>query len=112
LSRGASRASTTEKTREPSPPGPDLLDDLDDGTAAAITNPGVSSFAAYAQCPRLKIGEIVLINGATGTSGHNYLLWGRLAMQIAKHFGARTIMGMAPCRRLAFARAVLGNTCR
>jgi NADPH:quinone reductase-like Zn-dependent oxidoreductase len=46
-----------------------LPDGIDDVTAAAIANPGMSSWAAYTERARLKAGETVLINGATGTSG-------------------------------------------
>jgi NADPH:quinone reductase-like Zn-dependent oxidoreductase len=63
-----------------------LPDALDDVTAAAIANPGMSSWAAYAERAMLKAGETVLINGATGIAG-------RLAVQIAKHFGAKKIIG-------------------
>src|ERR1700761_4167393 len=63
----------------------DLPDDLDDVTAAAIANPGMSSWAAYAERARLKPGETVLVNGATGTSG-------RLAVQIARYLGAKKII--------------------
>jgi len=60
-------------------------DDVDDVTAAAIANPGMSSWAAYAERARLQAGETVLVNGATGTAG-------RLAVQIAKHLGARKVI--------------------
>jgi NADPH:quinone reductase-like Zn-dependent oxidoreductase len=63
----------------------DLPDDLDDVTAAAIANPGMSSWAAYTERARLKPGETVLVNGATGTSG-------RLAVQIARYLGAKKII--------------------
>jgi len=62
-----------------------LPDDLDDVTAAAIANPGMSSWAAYAERAKLKPGETVLVNGATGASG-------RLAVQIAKHMGAGRVV--------------------
>jgi NADPH:quinone reductase-like Zn-dependent oxidoreductase len=62
-----------------------LPDDLDDATAAAIANPGMSSWAAYKERARLKAGETVLVNGATGASG-------RLAVQIAKHLGAKRVI--------------------
>jgi NADPH:quinone reductase-like Zn-dependent oxidoreductase len=62
-----------------------LPDALDDVTAAAIANPGVSSWAAYTERARLKVGETVLVNGATGTAG-------RLAVQIAKHLGAKKVI--------------------
>ena len=62
-----------------------LPDELDDVTAAAIANPGMSSWAAYTERARLKAGETVLVNGATGTAG-------RLAVQIAKHLGAKKVI--------------------
>lgn len=62
-----------------------LPDDLDDLTAAAIANPGMSSWAALAERARLQAGETVLVNGATGTAG-------RLAVQIARHLGARKVI--------------------
>jgi NADPH:quinone reductase-like Zn-dependent oxidoreductase len=62
-----------------------LPGDLDDVTAAAIANPGMSSWAAYTERARLKVGETVLVNGATGTAG-------RLAVQIARHLGARKVI--------------------
>lgn len=60
-------------------------DDLDDVIAAALANPGMSSWAAYVERAKLRPGETVLINGATGTSG-------RLAVQIAKHLGAGKVI--------------------
>ena len=60
-------------------------DRLVDTTAAAIANPGMSSWAALSERAKLKAGETVLINGATGTSG-------RLAVQIAKVLGAKKII--------------------
>lgn len=74
-----------------------LPDDLDDVTAAAIANPGMSSWAAYTQRARLKPGETVLVNGATGRSG-------RLAVQIARHLGAGKVI--ATGRNVEALRAV------
>ena len=62
-----------------------LPDDLDDVTAAASANPGMSSWVALTERARFVKGESVLINGATGVSG-------RLAIQIAKHMGARRVI--------------------
>ncbi len=62
-----------------------LPDGLDDVTAAALANPGMSSWAAFTERARLKPGETVLINGATGASG-------RLAVQIARHLGAGKVI--------------------
>ncbi|MGE4431981.1 MAG: zinc-binding alcohol dehydrogenase family protein [Sphingobium sp.] len=60
-------------------------DGLDDATAAAIGNPGMSSWAALTQRAHLQAGETVLINGATGASG-------RLAVRIARHLGAARVI--------------------
>lgn len=62
-----------------------LPDGLDDVTAAALANPGMSSWAALTERAKLKAGEVVLINGATGAAG-------RLAVQIAKHLGAGKVI--------------------
>jgi NADPH:quinone reductase-like Zn-dependent oxidoreductase len=62
-----------------------LPDDLDDVTAAAIANPGMSAWAAFKERAKLTAGETVLVNGATGTAG-------RLAVQIAKYMGARKVV--------------------
>lgn len=58
---------------------------LDAVTAAALANPGMSSWAALTERAHLRAGETVLVNGATGTSG-------RLAIQIAKHLGAKKVI--------------------
>jgi len=60
-------------------------DGLDDVAAAALANPGMSSWAAYKERAQLQAGETVLVNGATGASG-------QLAVQIARHFGAKRII--------------------
>ena len=59
--------------------------ELDDVTAAAIANPGMSAWAAMVERAQLKAGETVLVNGATGTAG-------RLAVQLAKHLGAARVI--------------------
>jgi NADPH:quinone reductase-like Zn-dependent oxidoreductase len=75
----------SERTVAPAAHCLPLPDDLDDVTAAAIANPGMSSWAAYQERARLKAGETVLVNGATGAAG-------RLAVQIARHFGAKKVI--------------------
>jgi NADPH:quinone reductase-like Zn-dependent oxidoreductase len=62
-----------------------LPDDVDDITAAPIAIPGMSSWAAFRERAHLVSGENVLINGATGVAG-------RLAVQIAKHLGAKRVI--------------------
>lgn len=77
--------SMAEQTLVPASRCIDLPDELDDITAAAIANPGMSSWAALTERASLQIGETVLINGATGISG-------RLAVQIARYLGAKKII--------------------
>lgn len=64
---------------------PEGLSDID---AAAMAIPGMSSWAALTERAHLVAGETVLINGATGASG-------RLAIQIAKHLGAKKVIATA-----------------
>jgi NADPH:quinone reductase-like Zn-dependent oxidoreductase len=63
----------------------DLPDDLDDVTAAAIANPGMSSWAGLTERAGFQRGQSVLVHGATGSSG-------RLAVQVAKHLGAHRVI--------------------
>jgi NADPH:quinone reductase-like Zn-dependent oxidoreductase len=65
-----------------------LPNDLDEKLAAALAIPGMSSWVALVERAELRSGETVLINGATGTSG-------RLAIQIARHLGAKTVIATA-----------------
>jgi NADPH:quinone reductase-like Zn-dependent oxidoreductase len=62
-----------------------LPDGLCDESAAAMAVPGMSSWAALVERASLRAGETVLVNGATGASG-------RLAIQIAKHLGAKKVI--------------------
>lgn len=62
-----------------------LADTLKDEIAAAIVNPGMSSYAALTVRSPLKTGENVLILGATGVAG-------QLAVQVAKYLGAKRIV--------------------
>jgi NADPH:quinone reductase-like Zn-dependent oxidoreductase len=62
-----------------------LPDELDDVTAAAIANPGMSSWVALKERAHFIPGETVLVNGATGTAGS-------LAIQIAKYTGAKKVV--------------------
>jgi NADPH:quinone reductase-like Zn-dependent oxidoreductase len=63
----------------------EIPDSLDDITAAAIANPGMSAWAALVERAHLVAGETVLVNGATGTAG-------RLAVQLAKHLGTGKVI--------------------
>jgi NADPH:quinone reductase-like Zn-dependent oxidoreductase len=81
----APHGSMAERAVAPSTQCLSLPNELDDVTAAAIANPGMSSWAALEERARLKAGETVLINGATGASG-------RLAVQIARRLGASKVI--------------------
>jgi NADPH:quinone reductase-like Zn-dependent oxidoreductase len=62
-----------------------LPDYVDDGTAAALGNPGLASWGALLGRARLQAGESVLVNGATGVAGQQ-------AVQAAKQLGARRVI--------------------
>lgn len=77
--------SMSQRTVVRSGPCVALPDGLDDVTAAALGNPGMSAWAALKERAKLTAGETVLVNGATGTAG-------RLAVQIAKYMGAKKVI--------------------
>jgi NADPH:quinone reductase-like Zn-dependent oxidoreductase len=60
-------------------------DGLDEVTAAAVANPGMSAWAALVERAQLQPGETVLVNGATGTAG-------RIAVQLAKYLDAGKVI--------------------
>jgi NADPH:quinone reductase-like Zn-dependent oxidoreductase len=62
-----------------------LPNELDDVTAAAIANPGMSAWAALVERAHLQPGETILVNGATSTAG-------RIAVQLAKYLGASKVI--------------------
>ena len=62
-----------------------LPEGLDDATAAAAANPGISCWLPLTLLAPLRAGESVLVNGGTGISG-------RMAIQVAKHLGARRVI--------------------
>jgi NADPH2:quinone reductase len=64
-------------------PLPAALDDL---TAAALPNPGVSAWLTLTHRAKFAAGETALILGATGVTG-------QLAVQIAKLLGAKRVFG-------------------
>jgi NADPH2:quinone reductase len=63
-----------------------IPDAIDDATAAALPNPGVSAYLVLTHNARLASGETVLILGATGVTG-------KLAVQVARLLGACRIVG-------------------
>lgn len=78
-----------------------LPGDLDDVAVAAIVNPGISSWAAYSERASPKAGGTVLVDGATGAAG-------RLAVQVAKHRGAKKIIATGRSDRAPEAVAAVG----
>lgn len=62
-----------------------LPEDVDDVTAAALINPGVSAWLTLAYRAKLVQGETVLVLGATGVTG-------KLALQMAKMLGAGRVV--------------------
>lgn len=62
-----------------------LPDNVDDLTAAAVFNPGLSAFGALKWRAQIAPGETVLILGATGVTG-------KLAIQTAKLLGAGRVI--------------------
>jgi NADPH:quinone reductase-like Zn-dependent oxidoreductase len=93
--------SMAQQTVVPSAQCLPLPEGLDDITAAAIAVPGMSSWAAYKERAKLKAGETVLVNGATGTAG-------RLAVEIAKRLGAEKVIATGRNTDALRAVAVLG----
>lgn len=74
---------------------------LDDDTAAALPNPGISAWLSLTQRAKLAPGETVLILGATGVVG-------QLAVQIAKLLGAKRVIGAGRNERVLGALKELG----
>lgn len=64
-----------------------LPESLDDITAAALFNPGLSAWLALKWRAQLAPGETALILGATGAAG-------KLAVQMAKLFGAGKVIAL------------------
>ncbi|HKR28957.1 MAG TPA: zinc-binding alcohol dehydrogenase family protein [Terriglobales bacterium] len=60
-------------------------ENVDDATAAALPNPGISAWLSLAYRAKLVRGENVLILGATGVTG-------KLAVKIAKLLGAARVV--------------------
>jgi NADPH:quinone reductase-like Zn-dependent oxidoreductase len=76
-------------------------DEVDDDTAAAIPNPGVSAWLSLKHRAKLASGETVLILGATGVTG-------KLAVQIAKILGAGRVVAAGRNERVLSTLLELG----
>ena len=77
--------SMCERTVAPRAKCLSLPDGIDDLQAAAIVNPGMSAWLSLKERAGLSRGETVLILGATGVAG-------QLAIQAARHLGARRVI--------------------
>ncbi|MGH2563205.1 MAG: zinc-binding dehydrogenase [Ginsengibacter sp.] len=75
----AEKAVIDKRRMVPVPPG------LDDVTAAALPNAVIGSAMGLRFKANMQEGETILINGATGFTG-------KMAVQIAKHYGAKKII--------------------
>ncbi|MDE3136314.1 MAG: zinc-binding alcohol dehydrogenase family protein [Acidobacteriota bacterium] len=75
--------------------------ELDDATAAAVANPGVSAWLSLKHSAKLAAGETVLILGATGVTG-------MMAVQIAKVLGAGRVVAAGRNERTLRALGALG----
>jgi NADPH:quinone reductase-like Zn-dependent oxidoreductase len=64
-----------------------LPDGIVDVQAAAIANPGMSAWVSLKERARIEAGQTVLILGATGVAG-------QLAIQVARHLGAKRVIGV------------------
>jgi NADPH2:quinone reductase len=62
-------------------------DGIEDAQAAAIANPGMSAWVSIKERGGLAAGETVLVMGATGVAG-------QLAIQVARHLGAKRVIGV------------------
>lgn len=78
-----------------------LPDSVDDVTAAAVFNPGLSAFGALKWRAQIAAGETVLILGATGVTG-------KLAIQTAKLLGAGRVIAAGRNERVLNSLQELG----
>lgn len=63
-----------------------IPDGLDDAIAAALPNAVIGAAMALKFKAKIQAGDVVLINGATGVTG-------RMAVQLARYYGAKKIIG-------------------
>ena len=76
---------------------------LDDATAAALPNAVIGAAMGLRFKANMQPGDVVLINGATGFTG-------RVAVQIARHYGAKRIIATGRNRQSLHDLLALGAT--
>jgi NADPH2:quinone reductase len=79
--------SMAERTVIPAGQAFPVPDSIDDVTAAALMNPGISAWTSLADRAQLQPGQRVLVLGATGVTG-------RIAVQVARLLGAGSIVAV------------------
>jgi len=78
-----------------------LPDGLSDTLAAAVAIPGLSCWTPLVHRAPIQSGDSVLVHGATGAAG-------RMAIQIAKHLGARAVVATGRNRQKLATLAEIG----
>jgi NADPH:quinone reductase-like Zn-dependent oxidoreductase len=78
-----------------------IPDEVDDAQAAAVWNPGLSAWLTFTWRAKVQPGETVLVLGATGVTG-------KLAVQLAKRFGAGRVIAAGRNERALDELAGLG----
>lgn len=68
-----------------------IPNDISDVQAAAVATGGLASWVALTRRAPIEAGATVLVNGATGAAGS-------MAVQIARHFGAKRIIAVGRSR--------------
>lgn len=90
-----------ERTVAPSSHCIPIPDNMDDITIASIADPGMAAWAALESRAKLVAGETVFVNGATGSAG-------RMAIQIAKHLGSKSVIATGRNRSVLDALLSIG----
>ena len=91
----AELAPSVTKLLVPLPPA------IPDPIAAAVAIPGLSSWNPLVHRARIGPGESVIVHGATGAAG-------RMAIQIARHLGARAVVALGRDRERLSTLAEIG----
>lgn len=80
----------------------EIPDGLDDAIAAALPNAVIGAAMALRFKANIRAGDVVLINGATGVTG-------RIAVQLARYYGAKKVIGTGRNQQSLFELPALGT---